>query len=98
DGGVTSAKILDGTIAMADLAAATVSALQPESRDEGVAVAADTTAFDFVGAGVTASAVGGVVTVSVPGGVAVPLPQMQVFVAGGTWTKPSGCRSVRVRV
>lgn len=67
-GKVTSAAILDGTIATADLAAATVSDLRPEVQDEGVTVHPDVTTLNFVGAGVTATGISGVATVTVPGG------------------------------
>lgn len=56
-------------------------------QDEGAALTATT--LNFVGAGVTATAAGGVASINIPGGGSVAPVDRQAFTTSGTWTKPT---------
>jgi len=66
-GGIGSAQIQDGSIALADLAPAAVSALKVDVYDEGAVLQSDADVINFVGAGVSVAAGAGVATVTITG-------------------------------
>jgi hypothetical protein len=91
---VTTDKIQDGTIALADLAAATVSGLMLDVADEGATIATDATKINFVGAGVTAAAASGVATVTITGAPASSIVA-GVIAEWSNSTAPSGWYRLR---